>query len=219
MHLVCQHGWGFSDRCWQGWLALLDAPATLGNRGYWGRPCPAEEQGPPPGFILVCHSLGLHMVSPRLLAQAKLLVVISGFAHFHGLHAESGRFSRRHIGKMRTRLHDDPADLIRDFHSDCACPDWLADPRPINPEQLDRDLTLLDTSCLTAESCHGLPPALLIQGREDRIVRPDRTTELAGMLPGSHVAIIDHAGHGLPFTHPALCLDLIRVAYNKLHPL
>jgi pimeloyl-ACP methyl ester carboxylesterase len=170
----------------------------------------------PPGFVLVCHSLGLHLLSPGLLAKAGLVVIISGFAHFHGVHAEDGRFSRRHIGKMRSRLRKEPEGLIRDFHRDCAYPHSPPDPRAMDTELLARDLTLLDQGRLTAERCQGIPPALILHGRDDRIVRPERARELAEMLPASRVVIIDHAGHGLPFTHPGLCLDLIRAAYQAL---
>jgi pimeloyl-ACP methyl ester carboxylesterase len=167
-------------------------------------------------LVLVCHSLGLHFLSPALLARAGLVVIISGFAHFHGQRPEDGRFTRRHLARMRSRLHSDPAGLIRDFHRDCDCPAWPADPRAMDRELLDQDLTLLDQGRWPGEACRQLPPALLLHGREDRIVRPERATELAAMLPGSRVVIIDQAGHGLPFTHPGLCLEHIRAAYATI---
>jgi pimeloyl-ACP methyl ester carboxylesterase len=216
MRLILQHGWGFSETCWRGWLKLISSPCILGNRGYWGAPKPVDTPFPESGFVLVCHSLGLHFLSHELLSSAALLVVIGGFAHFHGNDAAAGRFTRRHIQRMLSRIESDPAGLLRDFYRDCACPDWPTDERRMDTALLTRDLILLDQSRLSEDHCQGLPPALLIHGREDRIVRPERAEELAALIKGSQTTIIDNAGHGLPFTHPGLCLDLIRDAYRTL---
>lgn len=217
MRFILQHGWGFSDTCWQGWLPLLPAPCSLGNRGYWGTPRPLDNPGPGSDLVLVCHSLGLHLLPRELLTSAALLVVIGGFAHFHGNDAAAGRFSRRHIQRMLSRLERDPAGLIRDLYRDCDCPEWPMDERQINTELLTRDLILLDQSRLTEAECQDLPPTLLLHGRKDRIVRPERAEELAALIRGSQLTIIDNAGHGLPFTHPGLCLDLIGDAYRRLN--
>lgn len=215
MRLVFQHGWGFSGSCWRGWLERTDSPCLLGDRGYWGEPCPLDSLHPQPGFVLVTHSLGLHLLSAELLTQAALLVVVGGFAHFHGRHAADGRFSRRHLRRMLERMEKDPAGLLRDFYRDCDCGEWPINARAMRRERLTQDLLLLDQSRLDEAFCQGLPPLLLLHGRDDRIVRPERAEELAAMAKESRLMIIDQAGHGLPFTHPGRCLDLVRAVYER----
>ncbi len=209
-----QHGWGFSDTCWHGWIKELTSSYWLGNRGYWGTPNPIIEDGNRPGFVLVCHSLGFHFLSPRLLSQAGLVVIISGFAHFHGSNPTDGRFTRRHIKKMLSRVTSDPIGLLHDFYRDCNCPDWPLADRKVNQALLAQDLMLLDQNKIDTFSLQGIRSVLLLHGREDRIVRMERAEELAKNL-GMHsrLTIIDGAGHGLPFTHPRLCLHLIRDYY------
>ncbi len=216
MHFLFQHGWGFSSECWQGWLPALKGPYTLGNRGYWGAPCRLDRQRVPPGFVLVCHSLGLHFLPKELLSKADLLVIISGFAHFHGLVPADGRISRKHLQRMLARMQTDPVSLIRDFYRDCSCSERSVDREGMDPALLREDLLLLDQSRLDRERCTGLPPSLLLHGRDDRIVRLERAEELAALLDRSQLTVIEGAGHGLPFTHPTLCLDIVRAFSAKV---
>lgn len=206
---IFQHGWGFSDTCWQGWIKGLSTPFLLGNRGYWGAVKPVGSDRIRPGFVLVCHSLGLHFLPPRLVSQAGLLVVISGFAHFHGQNPADGRFSRKHTQKMRSRLTVDPIGLLQDFYRDCSV-DWPIDAETMDTKLLAQDLLLLDQNRIDAHNYQRVPPVLLLHGSDDRIVRPERAEELAGMLGMAQLTVIDGAGHGLPFTHTQLCLNLIR---------
>lgn len=162
-----------------------------------------------PGLVLVCHSLGLHFLSQDLLVQAGILVIISGFAHFHGQDHADGRFTRKHIKKMLARLEIDPSGLISDFYRDCDCQDWPVHQGMMDTSRLTEDLWLLDQSRLDEKRCRQFPATLLLHGQDDRIVRPERAEELASWIARSQVTIVDGAGHGLPFTHPSLCLDLI----------
>lgn len=111
-------------------------------------------------------------------------------------------------------MQTDPADLIHDFYRDCGCADWPLNKETMNSTLLIEDLALLDQNRLDKEHCTGLPPALLLHGREDRIVPLERAEELAELLDQSQLTVVDGAGHGLPFTHPLLCLDIIRAFYG-----
>src|SRR5256712_4384848 len=46
-------------------------------------------------------------------------------------------------------------------------------------------------------------PTLVVWGKQDRLVPPPYAEEFAQRIPGSRVAIIDHAGHVLGLEHPA----------------
>jgi len=206
---IFQHGWGFSDTCWQGWTRGLSTSFLLGNRGYWGAPNPIDCDRTGSGFVLICHSLGLHILPPRLVSQAGLLVVISGFAHFHGQNPVDGRFSRKHIQKMRSRLPVDPIGLLNDFYRDCNCPDWPIDEITMDMTRLAQDLILLDQNRIDVANLQGVSAVLLLHGRDDRIVKLERAEELARIVGKAQLLVVDGAGHGLPFTHPQVCLNLV----------
>lgn len=110
---------------------------------------------------------------------------------------------------MLGRMSTDPSGLIQDFHRACGLPHQV-DERAINTALLTQDLVLLDTSCIDRLSFAGLPPVLQLHGRDDRIVHPDRAEELASILGTKQLSVIGGAGHGLPFTHPHVCLNIIR---------
>lgn len=207
MPFLLQHGWGFAADCWRGWLTRLPGTVLLADRGYWHTP--AQPATPPPGLVVICHSLGLHLLGPDLLAQARLLVIVSGFAHFHGVTPADGRFSRRHVQRMAARLGTDPRALLRDFYRDCDCAHWPLPSQDPNITLLAQDLTLLDQGHWHWPASATPPPTLILHGRHDKIVRPQRAEELADLLPGSHVVLIDQAGHGLPFTHADTCMKHI----------
>jgi len=206
---VLQHGWGLSDRCWQQWAPALPR-LWLANRGYWGEPTAFDDLPSGRATVLVCHSLGLHLLPQQWIEQAKALVIISGFAHFHGESSGDGRFSRRHLSAMLNRIESDHLGLLDDFYRDCQCPPALRDQRCLNQALLTQDLHLLDRSRLPPEGNHRFPATLILHGRDDRIVRPARAVELATLIGTPHLTLIDGAGHGLPFTHPQDCLNLIR---------
>lgn len=192
----------------------MDTPPILGSRGYWETAALLDTVDIQPGFILVCHSLGIHLVPQPLIRLADMVVIISGFAHFHGKTAADGRFSKRHIQRMRSRLAVEPVQLIRDFHRDCDYLESTIDCEAVSTSLLAADLQILDESRLKQAHCQEWPPTLLIHGQDDRIVLPQRAEELATLPTFSQLRIIEGAGHGIPFTKPRLCLDLILDFYH-----
>lgn len=216
MYFIFQHGWGFSNSCWNSWLDLLNSPSTLGNRGYWGIPVLFNNGEIQPDSILVCHSLGIHLVPQSMLRMAKMVVIISGFAHFHGETMADGRFTKRHVQRMLARLTTEPVQLIRDFYRDCGCSAPPAGYKTMNTSLLAADLQILDESRLEKSYCQEWPPTLLIHGRDDRIVPLQRAEAFATFPKTSSLAIIDGAGHGLPFNQPRLCLNLILDFYRDI---
>ncbi len=55
-------------------------------------------------------------------------------------------------------------------------------------------------------------PTLLINGQDDRIVRPSEARAAAALIARSMVELIPACGHLPPIEHPALCQRLIRTA-------
>lgn len=201
---IFQHGWGFTDQSWIDWHAFTnDKFCQFLNRGYWGQAVSPVLQDDCTN-IVICHSLGLHFCSPWL-NEIDCLVIISGFNHFHGPATDDGRFTRKHLKRMRARLHNDLDGLLRDFYRDCQSPVAPLPGIALKRQLLEDDLHLLDTSFASLSGLRDIPEILLLHGSEDRIVVPDRAKELQTKLPGSVLKIFAHAGHGLPFTNAAEC--------------
>ena len=208
IHVYLQHGWGFNRDCFQKWLPALEGVAvTLLDRGYWGAAVPLSQADTSTKTVLVCHSLGLHFFSESQLRSVDLLVVIGGFASFHGLNAEN-QLSKKHIKRMRGRLKQEPEQLLSDFYRDCAWPGDLPDFSAINVDLLADDLLLLDTVRLQ-HTVVTETEVLILHGANDRIVPIERARELHKQISGS-LYLIDGAGHGLPFTHVGQCVQIIK---------
>lgn len=156
--------------------------------------------------MLITHSLGLQFCTPRL-AQIDFLVIISGFEHFHGSDKLAGRFTRKHLKRMMSRLDSDVTGLLEDFYRDCEYPQSppLAD---FDLSLLRSDLHLLDTGYAAIQEIRKVPEILILHGANDRIVAPDRARELQRKLSAT-IKIIPTAGHGLPFTHANDCWQAI----------
>ncbi len=207
INFIFQHGWGFSASVWNDWIQYLETDYyQFLDRGYFGKEI--EPQMADCVNVLISHSLGLHLCEPWL-ANIDCLIIISGFEHFHGLDKAAGRFSRRHVKRMLARLDTDTQGLLHDFYNDCQYP--LSPPAiyAFNQSLLRKDLNLLDSNFVDINRLQEFERILILHGRNDKIVSPDRALELQRKLPNSVIEFIDDAGHGLPFTHSLACWQLI----------
>jgi len=213
-HVIFQHGWGFTKDCWSNWLGLL--PDTFSSemidRGYLYDRCGSWEPTGSQYNIVVCHSLGLHLVPKKVFCEAKMVVVISGFAHLHGLETKNF-ISVKHIKRMKRILRDNPVQLLNDFYRDCSYPLTLDNNSTINAEQLNRDLDILNTSIFDCQKLANTKP-LLLHGTEDRIVPVERAYEIKQRVDCTLVEV-EGAGHGLPFDQTQFCVDEIIKAINS----
>ena len=216
INLFLQHGWGFAGSSWQGFLPGGDGyNHFLADRGYFGSPVSFPE-GPVPGTnVTICHSLGLHLLESRQLAQTDLLVILAGFRSFHGETVADGRFSRRHVARMLAELPVDPLMLLNKFYHDCSFAGGVDDPAAINTALLHRDLLILDRHSLDPAAVRQIPRVLIVHGVLDRIVPLERGRQLAASLASATFIEVEGAGHGLPFTHPRQCRQIINKALSS----
>ncbi len=206
--LYFQHGWGFTSACWNEWLPDVQCSYKLLDRGYCSSPILPEISNKKNIRVLICHSLGLHMVQEINLDWVDMLVVMGGFIHLHGATERDGRFTRKHLQRMFRRLAKDPVGLVKDFHRDCQ----YAVPFEYNQLVIDlltSDLDVLDKSILKSSPFENIPHVLLIHGEQDRIVPLGRAHELKSLMSGSELVVFKDGGHGLPFTHQEQILSLI----------
>ena len=212
--VVAQHGWGFGAWCWDRWRDVLPADFALHcpDRGYFG---PAVAVAARPRIVLA-HSLGLHLLSPRRWAAAELIVIISGFRSFHSPCARQARRSRRTVEQMLARLEREPAALLADFYARCGAPQDRRWPGAVDIASLRRDLQLLQESVLELTAIPIAAQVLILHGRHDRIVPVERAEELHALLPTSALAIVAEAGHALPLTQTRACWERVERAWRGM---
>ena len=212
--MALQHGWGWDAGGWDAWRrqAPPDWRIAAGERGYFGAvPTPLA-----PAPVVVCHSFGLHLAPAELLSRAALLVVLGGFERFHG-----DERSRAALRRMRRRLSREPNALLRDFRSACHAPRpapaalcgdgavqaWRADLLQDDLERLDRD-----------EGLTAVPAgrALILHGRADAVVAPERAEALQAAWPGSSLVLHPEGGHALHVDEAAWCWERVSEAWDAL---
>jgi pimeloyl-ACP methyl ester carboxylesterase len=213
INFLFQHGWGFDRSCWNKMLpGEKRANLVFSDRGYFS-PAAPQAKMPPEGFeVIVCHSLGLHLVPDSLFARCRLLVLIACFQSFHGETALEGKISTRHLRGMLQELEAAPLTVLQKFHQNCASPFSLPDVKAINQKLLLDDLHFLNRSRFDLDLIGAIPQILLLHGTKDRIVPLQRSRQIVESLNHAHLIEIENAGHGLLLTHPEKCWAPIRAA-------
>jgi pimeloyl-[acyl-carrier protein] methyl ester esterase len=211
------HGWAGDGGHWQAWQPAVTSRSwglQLGERGYGRRPALL-----PPWPLhgrkgLICHSLGVHLVPPEVLAASEAVVLLASFGRFVPPGAE-GRRVRVALAAMAAQLAEGPSEaetalrvqnLLRRFLIEAASPDpaELLPPGPADQpvaaagrERLRQDLALLERS-------DGLPAGfpsgarvLIVEAEADHIVGPQARALLRQALPQAEVMSLPGAGHCL----------------------
>ena len=79
-HVIAAHGWAGDASVWKAWQRGFETQGwqwQAAERGYGGQPClqPIWSQQDQQR-LLICHSLGLHLISPSTLAAAQAVVIV-----------------------------------------------------------------------------------------------------------------------------------------------
>lgn len=217
-YIYAQHGWGFDSSAWHSWLEHIPQEWVFetAERGYFGSTPKQTSMWPQDAAaqrVVVAHSFGLHLVAPEIMRMADALVIISGFKRFH---ISENAASVRAVRRMQRRLHDDSEGLLEDFYNQCygnnafepSKPTSI--PRPVN-QVLANDLSLLNTSMVPHSELKRFPMVIILHGDRDQVVSSVHAVQLAELLVDQSSLFFCHgAGHALPFTHPAWCINRIR---------
>lgn len=209
--IIFQHGWAFDGRCWSEWLnaGRLKCKMSALDRGYFGPPAFSSFSEKESFKIIVSHSFGLFLLPLCLTEEADLLVSISGFRAFHTTGRE-GKFSKRLVNLMLKRFVSGSFDVTGEFRKMCGADESLEIRATEDGiRMLSKDLDRLSSICLDVEHLKKIPDVLLLQGTQDKIVWPERAEDLHSSIPGSRLVMVEGAGHGLPFTHPGECLEIL----------
>jgi pimeloyl-[acyl-carrier protein] methyl ester esterase len=207
---IAYHGWGFDRECWQPWVerfAQQGQELGVGDRGYFHQPF-----SPSAARVILAHSYGLYLCPVEYLQQADLLILFSSFLTFYPQQEATRRRLKFMLAQMTSQFAANPLAVWEAFHSKCYYPvPWIASaPTEMNTDLLQHDLKDLDACALDAALLKSIPQVLILHGAQDQIVAPAKGREFWEALPdNSQYGEIAGAGHGLPFSHTALCWDWI----------
>ncbi len=159
--------------------------------------------------LLVCHSLGLHLLPETLFTKCQVLVLIGCFQAFHAETELDVSISRKYVRSMLQELDDRPRRVLQKFHKNCGSRLFLHKEECINRKLLIDDLLFLDSNRFNLDTIGDIPRVLLLHGVKDKIVPVQRSRDIAAKLKNATLVEVENAGHGLPLTHPKMCWDLI----------
>lgn len=186
------------------------------DRGYFGPRINGRDLSSEEFHVLVCHSLGLHLIDENFFPKCQLLVLIGCFHDFHGETEAEGKFTRKHVRKMLIEVDDKPRDLLEKFRRTCGVSLPVPLEEHINKRLLLDDLTLLDNNIFDLKKIDHIPHVLVLHGDKDKTVPVQRSRHIAAQVRHASLVEIENGGHGLPFSHPDLCWDLIGQSVIKI---
>jgi 8-amino-7-oxononanoate synthase len=225
VQLIAMHGWAGDGGHWQAWQPAATSRGwglQLGERGYGQRPAlmpPWPRHG---RKGLICHSMGVHLVPPEVLAASEAVVLLASFGRFVPPGAE-GRPLRIALAGMAAELQESGDELtsslraqqlLQRFLSKVLGPGALAAgltvppgpaDQPIGPAGRDRlrcDLELLGRLTALPASFPRQVPVLLLEATDDPIVHPAARERLRQELPQARVKLLAGSGHAM--ADPAL---------------
>ena len=221
-HVIAAHGWAGDASVWKAWQRGFETQGwqwQSAERGYGGQPSlqPIWSQQDQQR-LLICHSLGLHLISPSTLAAAQAVVILGGFTAFVPP-GGSGRRQARALRGMAERLGTpEEGTMLRTFLDRCASPmpATALPPHPVlsqlnesGRERLRHDLTLLSHCSDLPEGWPKLARVLVVQGERDTIVCPESQNLLLTELRDQQTELIQLPEHGHALITPAVLKQVL----------
>ena len=208
--LIAMHGWAGDGRSWKAWAtaaASRDWGWQAADRGYGSAPIQQvawpDEEG---RRVLIAHSLGPHLISDAVLAQAEAVVLLASFGAF----VPPGRAGRRlqtALNGMASALEGDQAEeMLETFLQQAAGPEPISAlpstilAAPLSSEgrsRLLQDLRLLAGTTGLPKALSTEIPCLLVEAGRDGIVVPEARALLRQERPQASVIHYEQAGHCL----------------------
>ena len=213
---IAMHGWAGDGGHWQAWLPAATSRGwglQLGERGYGQRPAVLPPWPSHGRKGLICHSLGLHLVPPEVLAASEAVVLLASFGCFVPPGA-AGRPLRIALAGMAAELQESGDELTDRLRAQQLLQRFLrkvlgpgAGPadQPIGAAGRDRlrcDLELLGRLTALPASFPRQVPVLLLEAADDPIVHPAARDRLRQELPQAQVKLLSGLGHAM--ADPAL---------------
>ncbi|MBN2731720.1 MAG: alpha/beta hydrolase [Balneolaceae bacterium] len=212
--IITYHGWGFDAECWQKLQSLFADSIKWKNfdRGYFNDPeSPSFSEGSN-NKVAVVHSFGLHLCEEDVLQKADLLVIMSGFLHFHPKAAQFRRRSKLVLSEMINQFEQKPEKVLKTFYRNVFHPQKTFD---LPNEEMDHsllleDLKLLDRSEISLPVLKNTARICIFQGADDAIVPKEKGRGLFNQFGDqAQYFEIKKAGHALPIAHAPRCREIL----------
>lgn len=218
---VAFHGWGFDASYWQPWKDFLSDYGIFQtyDRGYFNDPQEVETLAGPVPTVLIAHSFGLHWIEEALLAQADLLLIVSGFLHFHPYAAQYKRRSRLVLQEMINTMEVNPEKVLTNFYGNAYAPQEAPEKEigEINHQLLLDSLRRLQDAEMDTQLLKKADKICILHGSEDHIVPHKKGRQIFTQLQGqAQYFEIKGAGHALPYTHYKQCLEFVTPEITEL---
>tara|TARA_B100001057_G_scaffold42014_1_gene37625 strand:- start:226 stop:918 length:693 start_codon:yes stop_codon:yes gene_type:complete len=220
--VIAAHGWAEDASIWRTWKRDFEAHGwqwQSADRGYGGQPWLRPSWSGQAGQrLVICHSLGLHLLTPSTLAAAQAIVILGGFAAFVPPGA-SGRPQARALRSMAD-LFGTPEEgaMLRKFVDRCASPlpATALPPHPLlsqlgesGRQRLRNDLTLLRDCADLPEGWPKSARTLVVQGEQDAIVCPKSQDLLLKLLEEQQTELIRLPEHGHALITPVVLRQVL----------
>jgi len=220
--VIAAHGWAGDASIWRTWQRDFEAQGwqwQSAERGYGGQPCLLPSwSGQARRRLVICHSLGLHLLTPSTLGGAQAIVILGGFAAFVPPGA-SGRPQSRALRGMAERLGTpEEGAMLRKFLDRCASPlpATALPPHPLlsklgesGRQRLRNDLQLLRNCSDLPEGWPKLAQTLVVQGGKDAIVCRESQDLLLKLLEEQQTELIRLPEHGHALITPAVLKQVL----------
>jgi 8-amino-7-oxononanoate synthase len=223
IQLIAMHGWAGDGGHWRAWQPAATSRGwglQLGERGYGQRPALLPPWPSHGRKALICHSLGVHLVPPEVLAASEAVVLVASFGRFVPPGA-AGRPLRMALAGMAAELQESGDELTDSLRAQQLLQRFLgkvlapgagagvelgvgASPGPADQpigaagrDRLRQDLELLGRLTALPASFPRQVPVLLLEAADDAIVHPAARDRLRQELPQAQVQLLAGSGHAM----------------------
>ena len=215
--VIAAHGWAGDASVWSFWQRAFEAAGWQWrsvDRGYGAEDCIQPSWSElSQKRLLICHSLGPHLLPPSTLAAADAIVLLGSFAVFVPAGA-AGRRQAIALRGMATRLGtEEEGEMLKTFLQRCAAPSppTALPPHPVLTQLSDAGRERLRDDLRLLRHCNDLPvgwPAqvrtLVVQGEQDAIVSAESQRLLIERLRGQPTDLIQLPQQGHALITPAV---------------
>ena len=195
--VIAMNGWAGDNSCWTLWSRQFEQRGwqwLSGERGYGNRsPHSPEWVEGSTRRLVICHSLGFHLLPASVLSVATDLVLMGGFACFvpRGVDGRGLRTALRGMAKALGTQQE--KTMLQRFLERAAAPLPLSALPPhallqgiseTGRQRLQDDLDLLANLTALPPGCPDQADCLVVQGGLDQIVPPETQQLLIQSLNG-----------------------------------
>ena len=214
--IISQHGWGLDQSMWnkvkeefirQNWIWQDN------NRGYYSDPHVKvnwiKDDSENNKKVVICHSLGIHLIGKEILREASHIVLINSFYNFIPSNNES-KITMRTLLRMEKKINSGEVRfMLKEFISRSFMPNQVdikfksifnLNSKQINLKRLLKDFQKLYFQPSTFDLFSENAEVLIIKSKNDFILKEYASNEFINLLNNSQInkpklVQIENQGH------------------------